>query len=291
MLCRSKEPIATKTMSRYEWTDEKLFHRLLNNRSKRTYWDNIRALRQRPTKEVFHRSIELTKSADPKAREIGIDVLAQLGTTPRPFCTESNKRFFEILDTGKDPQIFMSLLYAIGHNNERLTKMQIDKLCELGDTNNSLIKEGLVSSLLGIDHPRAIDTLIKLSSDKLDHIRDWATFGIGSQVERNNKKIREALWARVNDKHQDTKYEAIVGLAARKDTRVKEIIKRELLLEEYGTLLFEAIIAVGGKAFLPILRRHSKKERTNKDANPYWVGKLKDCINELVSCQVNFVCN
>ena len=269
-------------MGRDEWTDEKLFFRLLNNRSKRTYWDNIRALRKRPTKEVFNKSIALTFSKDPKAREIGIDVLAQLGTTPRPYYAESNKRFFELLKTEKDPRVLMALLYAIGHNNEKLSKIQINKLCEFGDSDNSLIKEGLVSSLLGIDNPGAIDTLIKLSTDKLDYIRDWATFGLGSQTERNNKKIRAALWCRVNDKHNDTRAEAIVGLAVRKDTGVKEIIKNELLSEEYGSLLFEAIIAINGKEFLPILRLHLKKERTNKDISSEWLECLKNCIKELV---------
>ena len=46
------------------------------------------------------------------------------------------------------------------------------------------------------------------------------------------------MWNRVNDKHQETKLEAIVGLAKRKDTQVNEIIKREIIDGEYGVLLF-----------------------------------------------------
>ena len=114
--------------------------------------------------------------------------MAQLGTAPRPFYTESNKRFFECIETEKSPEALMSLLYAIGFNNERLSKIQIDRLCKFGDSDNRRIKTGLVSALLGIDNLRAIDTLIKLSSDNSDHIRDWATFGLGSQIRRNNKK-------------------------------------------------------------------------------------------------------
>jgi HEAT repeat protein len=268
-------------MSRNEWSDEKLFFRLVNNKSHRTYWDNISTLRKRPTKEVFNRSIELTSSKNPKEREIGIDILAQLGTTPRPFYPQSIKRFFELLETETAPKILMPLLYAIGHNNDKLSKLQIAKLCELGDIDNSLVKEGLVNSLLGIDNPKAIDILISLSSDKLNHIRDWATFGLGSQLERNNEKIREALWSRINDKHQDTKLEAIVGLARCKDLRVREIIKRDLLGDEYGALLFEALIVLGDKEFLPLLKQHLKTERKNEEINPEWIKALKTCITEL----------
>ncbi len=268
-------------MGRNDWTDEKLFFRLLNNKSDRTYWENISALRKRPTHEVFDKCIELTFSKDPKAREIGIDTLAQLGTPLRPFYSDTIKRFFELLETENDPEILKSLLIAISHNNEQLNQAQINKLCEFANTDNDGIKEGLVFSLLRIKNPFAIDTLIKLSSDRLDYVRDWATFGIGSMIEKNNRKIRAALWARVNDKHEDTKYEAIVGLAIRKDARVKGIIKRELLSRIYSTSLFEAIIDFGDKDFLPLLRQHFKEDNASKDINPEWLKELKECISEL----------
>ena len=120
-----------------------------------------------------------------------------------------------------------------------------------------------------------------MSSDKLDYVRDWATFGLGSIIENNNKKLRAALWARVDDKHEDTKYEAIVGLAIRKDERVKEIIKRELVNGSYGTLLLEAIIEVADQEFLPLLKQHFKEDKADKDINPEWMKELKECISEL----------
>ena len=268
-------------MGRNEWTNEKLFFRLINNKSDSGYWDNISVLRTRPIKEVFDRCIELTHSEIPKERVIGIDVLAQLGLSKRPFRAATNKRLFELLETEKKTPILASLLHAIGHNNSQLSKMQIEQLCSFADNNSSSIKWGLVWSLLGIDNPRAIDTLIKLSTYKQDHIRDWATFGLGSLIERDNKKIREALWGRVDDKDQDTRFEAITGLAIRKDIRVNEIIMRELLFKEYGTQLFEAILECGDKEFLPILKQHYKETKTDKEISDHWLSRLKETIAEL----------
>lgn len=269
-------------MSREDWTDEKLFFRLLNNKSGKTYWDNIRILRKRATREVFNRCVELTGSENPEARHIGIHILAQFGPITRPFYTETKNHFFERLATEKNPQILAALLFAIGYNNKQLSKSQVDTLCNFHDRNNSSsIKSGLVFSLLGIKAPKAIDILIELSSDKAGHVRDWATFGLGELIEKNNKKIREALWRRVNDRHQDTRYGAILGLAIRKDTRVKEIIKRELVQGENGTGLFEAIIAYGDKEFLPILKVQFKEARTDNEIDPYWLECLKDCIAAL----------
>jgi hypothetical protein len=175
-------------LNRKAWTDDKLLTHLLNNKSNKSRWDNISVLRSRPTKELFSKCVDLATSKKNKNRILGIDILAQFGTTPKPFLNRTLELYFDLLDREKNSEVLMSLLYAIGHNNEKLNKAQIGKLCSFADTKNNLVKEGLVSALLGIDNSNAIETLIKLSSHKLSHIRNWATFGIGTQIERIAKK-------------------------------------------------------------------------------------------------------
>jgi hypothetical protein len=268
-------------MSRKKWTDDKLFFRLLNNKSHKTYWDNIRELRTRANANVFNTCVTLTKSSEAKERIIGIDILAQLGSSPRPFYKEANKNFFEVLRKEKNSKALLSVLYAIGHNNEKLKSEEIRTLVSFKDNPDEGVREGLVSALLTVDNKIAIDTLIYLTTDKISHIRDWATFGIGTQIERDNRSIREALWLRVDDKNQDTKLEAIVGLAKRKDRQIKEIIKRELINGEYGTLLFEAIEELSDKDFLPLLKSNLKITKKDKGINSHWIKDLKDCIHKL----------
>lgn len=268
-------------MNRNNWTDDKILFRLINNKSKKTRWDNISVLRQRPSKELFLKCETLTKSLSAKERSIGVDVLAQMGLPPRPFLKQTLNLYFGLLNVEKDPDVLMGVLYAIGHNNDNLSKTQIAKLCSFSKSKDNWVKEGLVFSLLGIEDVNAIEILIKLSEDKQSHIRNLATFGIGTQIEVDNNKIREALWKRVNDKHQETKLEAIVGLALRKDERVLEIIKRELLNKEYGILLFEAIIETKDKQFLPLLVQNLESGRKDKGVNSVWLQDLENCIVEL----------
>ena len=267
--------------TREKWSNEKLFSRLLNNKSERHYWDIMHELRKRPTKEVFDTALGLTHSEDKKAKQAGIHVLAQLGSAPRPFCVHGNQRFFDLLELEKDFEILESVLISIGHNNERLSAEQIEHLCRLVDAESSDVKYGLVFSLLGINDPKAIDALIILSSDESDNVRDWATFGIGTQTKRNNRKIREALWARVNDSNEETKFEAFVGLAMRKDSRINELIKQKLNDGDYGSLLFDAIIAIDGKEFLPLLKVQFAQNLPDKTINPSWLKDLKNCIDAL----------
>ena len=268
-------------MSRKNWTDEKLFFRLVNNKSDKTYWHNIRELHSRATANIFNACVKLIKSSRPKERMIGIDILAQLGLTPRPFFKESRKLFFDFLKKEKDAKALLSVLYAIGHNNEKLKTDEITLLVSFKGNADEGVREGLVSALLSVDNKLAIDTLIHLTTDKVSHIRDWATFGIGTRIERDNKVIREALWLRVDDKHEDTKFEAIVGLAKRKDKRIKEIIERELLNENHGSLLFEAIEELNDKYFLPLLRKQLVKAKKGDNNSPEWVKDLTNCINRL----------
>ncbi len=268
-------------MSRKNWSEEKLFKRLLTNKSESTYWDNVLELRSRSPKLVFEKALELTKSVSKKEVIIGIDVLTQLGSRPRPFYEKTMARFFEILDTQENENIHTSILNAIGHNNENLSLPQISKLIKFKDSKNHKIRQSLVTALLGVDHRMAINTLIEMSEDPVDSIRNWATFGIGSQIDISNKEISNALWNRTRDKNQETRSEAIAGLAIRGENKIKDIIIEELNDGEHGTLIFDAILSLNDKGFLSILVEKLKLAEEDNTISEDWIYALKNCIEEL----------
>lgn len=268
-------------MSRKDWPDEKIFDRLFHNKSNKTYWQNISVLRQRPTKNVFSICVKLAESDKPHCRIIAYDILAQLGLMPRPFSKQTIELLFQHLETEDDPTAMMSLLYAIGHHDKVLNRLQVDQLCALSATDDSSVKEGLLFALNGIDNAKAILVLIMFSKDKLSNIRNWATFGLGSQIKRNTRQIRSALWDRVNDKHQETKLEAIAGLAIRKDMRVSEIIKRELIAGERSKVLFDAILDLNDESILADLKCQYDIDKIDKEFNPEWLKDLQSCIQSL----------
>jgi len=265
-------------MSRKQWTDKKLLDRLLHNLSNKTYWDNVGELRSRPSQNLYEKCVQLAYSGNPKERRIAIDVLAQLGTTPRPHIIESIMLFFKILKQEKEPEVLQSLLFAIGHNNAELTVNQVKQLCTFKNTEDATIKNALVFSLLGVSSETAVDTLIHFSKDRSSHIRNWATFGLGTQIDSDTPVIREALWDRVTDKSVDAKFEAITGLAQRKDERIIEVIHKELNKESYPGLLFEAIVNLADKQFLPTLKKQYAKYRSDNSINPDWLENMKNCI-------------
>ncbi len=80
----------------------------------------------------------------------------------------------------------------------------------------------------------AVAALRELSADEDEDVRNWATFGIGRMHEGDDPATREALIARVEDPHDETRGEAIWGLAFRHDERVLPHLVRELaVLDEF----------------------------------------------------------
>lgn len=270
-------------MSRINWTNEKLFERLLNNQSTRTYWDNVKTLCTRPEKAVFKRCSALVKSTLPRERRIGIDVLSQLGGAARPFQKPTLALYMRILPNERDVKVLESLLHAIGHNNTGLDDKGIEKLSYLKKHRYAVVRYGVVHALQKVDKPAAIDMLIDLSGDKDTDVRDWATFSLGSMITRNNKAIRDALWARISDTDEDTRMEAIMGLASRKDPGIYEVIRKELSTGETGTLLFDAIAALGGQEFLSPLKKLHKQSANDRTVHPQWLSKLEDAIEVLTT--------
>ncbi len=268
-------------MGRENWTSEKIFDRLVNNKSEKTYWNNISELQQRANENVFNQAYEFAKSHIDKKKIIGINVLAQLGFDPRFRQRETIKLYFELLREKQSNDVLFSLLFGVSHNNEKLTNKQILQLIKFKGSKNNNVRYSLVSAISGVDNPKTIETLIELSEDNFSSIRNWATFGIGTLSEQNNDRIVKALWNRTKDKHQETKLEAIVGLANRNQVAIKEQIIEELKNGEYGTLLFEAIETLKDKDFIPYLKNNLKSAKNDNGIKKEWIADLKQCLSKL----------
>ena len=269
-------------MSRKNWTSEKIFTRLLNNKTQKTFWDNITELRKRPNKEVYNKAFRLTKSESEKRKIIGIYVLAQLGFNPRFQQDKTVELYFNLLENEKSPKVISAILSSISHNNENIKENQISKLIEYKNHSYSNVRFELTLAISCLENESAIKTLIELSNDKDSDIRNWAIFGLGTQIENDTEEIRTALWNRINDSNFETKSEAIVGLANRNDNRIKEVIISELKNGDYGSLLFEAILKLNDKAFLPLLNENLKiAENDSDDIKNGWNLALEETIKEL----------
>ncbi|HUM05374.1 MAG TPA: HEAT repeat domain-containing protein [Terriglobales bacterium] len=185
-------------------------------------WTAVHALRRIGSREVFEFAVKRCNSSDPIIRARGVDVLAQLGKTAEhpthSFPEETYSLIAGLLERERDVRALRSEISALGHLENPLAIPLITKY----RTHPSADVRFAVAFALGSfpNDPRSVGSLLSLVDDSDKDVRDWATFGIGSLGDIDSPEIREALFRRLSDTHDDVRQEAMAGLGKRGDRRV-----------------------------------------------------------------------
>ena len=257
-------------------SDEALFEAILHSDDEVSY-SACTALHYRPTQAVFDKSKSLCQSKEAREREAGVNVLAQLGVEERPFLDKTVEILLKMLETEEDSETLSSIGVAFSHNR---VEKSLEPLSKLKTHPSSNVRYGVVCGIMSHTTELAIATLIELSNDSDDDVRDWATFALGSMNDVDNPGVREALFNRLDDKHHDVRGEALCGLAVRKDERVVEYIKKELNSSEVHILALEAAGELGDSTFYELLLRLKK----SLEEDPHYSTVLDDAIE---ACKPN----
>lgn len=265
---------------RTSWNVSTLVRRALSARNDHTYWENIKVLHRRGTREVLDAATLLCSAKSLKKRRVGADILGQIGW-PRNFPEQVLKVLHGLLQTETSADVLHSALVAIGHTQDHEDMRGIRQILSLQHHRNPSVRFAVVFALLGRQDRYSLSALIKLSEDPDDEVRDWATFGLGTQSDVDTLAIRKALWKRVCDKDSETRYEAMVGLAKRKDQRLRNLLIKELSRNNPGSLLFKAAGEYGDKCLLPLLQKQLRMAKKENGINKEWLKDLKAAIADL----------
>jgi HEAT repeat protein len=186
------------------------------------YWATVSELHGRPEQRTFDLAAVLCDSFAVGERCLGADVLGQLGAAPgasaaeSPFASDAGRVLIGLLEEELEPAVLSSAAIGLGHLRD---ERAIPRLSALAAHPDVQVRRGVVHGLMGHDDDLAVAALIRLSADWDGDVRDWATFSLAVQIERDTPELREALAARLSDDHGDTRAEAIRGLARRHDPR------------------------------------------------------------------------
>jgi HEAT repeat protein len=231
---------------------EELIRLALSERDEDMAWEYVTALQFRGDGEVFQAADRLCTSELATERELGATIIGQLGIPDRTFPGKSFLCLARMLQTETDPDTLQAIAVGFSHlNNPRC----IELLTPLKSHPASIVRWGVAHGISRHNDPVAIQTLIELSADEDEEIRDWATFGLGSLIDTDTQEIRDALWARVTDTYDDARAEALTGLARRKDPRVVELLLRELDAEQVDIMIIDAAEQFADPALLPALMK------------------------------------
>lgn len=215
-----------------------------------SYWDLVWTLHRRDTLDLLKRARSLCQSSDNAERRLGADILGQIGSPDRKSPKQCVATLLEMLKEENDGDVLQAILIALGHLGE---PEAIEPASQFRAHPDPGVRHGVVLALMGHEDQRAVECLIELSQDEDAHNRDWATFGLGTQINLDTPAIREALIARVSDADVDTRSEAITGLVQRGDLRVIPALVQELTSDCVGTLAVEAAATIAAPELLPHL--------------------------------------
>jgi HEAT repeat protein len=189
------------------------------------YWSCVRELHRRVDEHTFRIADVLCESFATGERCLGADVLGQLGAVEGqtaaegPFARASGRVLIRLLEEDEEPAVLASAAIGVGHLRD---ERAIERLVALASHGSTDVRLAVVHGLMGHDDDRAIRALIALSADDDAAVRDWATFSLGVQIERDTPELRDALAERLGDRDADTRDEALRGLALRADKRAIE---------------------------------------------------------------------
>lgn len=228
---------------------EELVNFALNELSDELAWQAVVALHFRGTEDVLRYAQRLSTSPSNRERRLGADILGQLGVPDRTFPVECTDILCRMLSVEEDVQVLASILIALSFQNCSDASSLVTRF---SDHSDPAVRHAVVLALGSAECPDSIGSLIHLSRDVDDNVRDWATFTLGTLFETDTPQIREALFERIADRHDDTRGEALLGLARRKDLRVDDALKTELESDSVWALIVEAAEALAS----PGLRQH-----------------------------------
>lgn len=176
-------------------------------------------------------------SKDPIDRVVGANILSQLGWQDGAYLEESVDLLISALQDTND-LVLSAVCCALGHRSKARATPHVVKLA--GSLNDE-VRSNVAFALLGQESQDAIDVMISLSSDSDVDVRNWAIFGLGSQINIDNDEIRNALFIASSDDDSEARGEALIGLALRKDQRVTELLLNEWqAYDEISILSLEA---------------------------------------------------
>lgn len=208
-------------------------------------------LQRSTSREVFDKAIDLCKSSIVNERALGVIVLMRKpGLTYRNEAVQAVRMLAEIEG---DETVIGDLAYAISH-------LDIDNMLPFlqraAGSADPATRMAAAYSLAALSDEGAIECKISLSRDPDDNVRDWSTIGLylaleGDQYKRQD--IRDALYDRVNDCHEDTHYEALEGLARCKDSRVIEPLIVALACDNVWISAIDSAKEMGDPALYPSL--------------------------------------
>lgn len=216
---------------------------------------------------AFDTAVGLLAHPRPANRCAAADMVDRLATTDAGLAVDDlvlrgRSSVLDRVTVEQDEDVLHALVIALGHlhtmNEVDVDPRALPALLGLVEHPSAQVRYAVARYLpvvVGEDVApvAAVDALLKLSRDIQEEVRDWATFGLGSAWDLDSEAVRAALTERLDDDHPDTREEAIIGLARRRDEQAVELLAEVLMRDDVSFRVVSAVEDVADPRLLPAL--------------------------------------
>jgi hypothetical protein len=223
-----------------------------NARERERFWQTVReAVEAVPVDEVLAVAITFCRADAPAMRATGAALLAELAALAPGLGEEVLETLASLLGREDEPDVTRIALHGLATTGLEAALPVVQPFAAHPDAGVRLDATHALYSCAGSPAaPGAIGLLVQLSGDPDDAVRDWATFGLGTQIESDDPRILPALVERLDDAYLDVREEAVVGLARRGDQRALEPVRVLLEADEVSAQTVEAAGYLGDERML-----------------------------------------
>lgn len=233
--------------------DSSLFALALCEDDEERYWLLVVELHRRGSAVIFELASTALNSADPMERATGAHILGQLGfDTGHPYRERSVPKLVERVLNDDESSVVESAITALGHlGDPRGLSAVVGAANHPTDTIRLSVAMAL-PKMLGEDSVKpdapGVAALISLMRDEDFVVRDWATFGLGTQTAADSPEVRAGLADRLADADEVVRREALLGLARRRDDRA--VSAALLVLRDENADVDSVAGAIGAAAYV-----------------------------------------
>ena len=206
-------------------------------------WDALRALKPLG-RLAFDGALSLL--AGPYFdRAVGCDLLGALcDSDEEGWSHEAAVALVNVAEGETDAEVLWSVAHALNHAGDPVAVSTLSNLRRHPDRDIRLQVARAITGCQTFEDGEDLRSmavfLLEMMEDEDPEVREWATFGVGSQLQIDGNDIRSALARRLEDAHPDARFDAILGLAIRHDQRVFEHVLTTLEDGPFNSSVTEA---------------------------------------------------
>lgn len=184
-------------------------------------WRAIAELQSRGSEALLATLVRMAGSSSARRRTVALDIAGQLGSSRggewQAYALEPTQAL--LLAGLDDPALPVRIAAAAGLGH-RPHPEALPKLIRAATHPNWRLRFDVALALGSYKNEAAAEALLALMRDPDDLVRDWATFSLGTLMDRvDSPAIREGLARNLQDPDPEVRSEAAKGLAVRKDAR------------------------------------------------------------------------